>query len=59
MLVNIKCIVCDYHSGDCGKEIQGIGPDATVAKLSEQARQEGWAVSSAGHFCPEHRRRKA
>jgi hypothetical protein len=54
MFVRTMGIVCDV----CDEEIQGIGPEATTAYVTNRARQEGWAVSSAGHFCPDHRRRK-
>jgi hypothetical protein len=55
MFYKIMGITCDI----CDEETRAEGPDATMARVMELARQEGWAVSSAGHFCPEHRRRKA
>ncbi len=46
-------IVCDA----CDKETETQGREATMAQVTAQAREEGWAISSAGHFCPEHRKR--
>lgn len=46
-------IACDA----CGKETERQGREATMAQVTAQARSEGWAISSAGHFCPEHRSR--
>jgi hypothetical protein len=54
MLFKIMGIVCDM---DCGTETQCEGREATMAQVTAQARQEGWAISSAGHYCPQHRGR--
>lgn len=47
-------ITCD---AECGTETECQGRDATMAKVTAQARAGGWAISSAGHYCPEHRGR--
>jgi hypothetical protein len=49
-------IYCDADDCDL-EELVETGRDATIAKVIARARNEGWAISSAGHFCPEHRRR--
>lgn len=46
-------IACD----ECEDEITTQGREATMAHVTTEARREGWAISSAGHYCPEHRRR--
>lgn len=51
-------IICDGDAGTCGKETECQGHEATMAQVTAQARSEGWAISSAGHFCPEHRQRR-
>lgn len=51
-------IYCDSDVCDT-EELIEMGRDATTAKVIARARNEGWSVSSAGHFCPEHRQRKA
>ena len=48
--MGIQCDACDEQT-EC------IGRDATMAQVTSQARSEGWAISSAGHYCPEHRGR--
>lgn len=53
MFVKTLCVVCDQ----CEAEVQGIGPDATTGRVTALARAEGWACSSVGHHCPEHRQR--
>jgi hypothetical protein len=50
-------IGCDGDDGTCSVETECQGREATRAAVSAQARREGWAISSAGHFCPEHRQR--
>lgn len=59
MFVRTMNVVCDFGNGECGQEITGIGPEATTAWVTTEARSEGWSISSAGHFCPKHRQRKA
>lgn len=59
MIYKTMGIACDFGDVDCGEVTETQGQEATVAKVTEQARQEGWAISSAGHFCPTHRRRRA
>ena len=49
-------ITCD---AECDAETECVGREATMLKVMAQAREEGWSISSAGHFCPEHRQRKA
>lgn len=49
-------IVCDVDT--CGEETECQGREATMTQVTKQARDEGWAISSAGHFCPDHRGRK-
>jgi hypothetical protein len=46
-------ITCDA----CDAETECQGREATMAQVTAQARSEGWAISSAGHYCPEHRQR--
>lgn len=53
MFFKIMGIVCDA----CDEETSCEGRQATMAQVTSQARREGWAISSAGHFCPQHRRR--
>ncbi len=59
MFFKVMGIACDGESGTCNSEIQTEGTDAIMSKVMSQAREEGWAVSSAGHYCPQHRRRKS
>lgn len=47
-------IICD----SCDAEVECQGRDATIAQVRTQARAEGWSISSAGHFCPQHRQRQ-
>ena len=47
-------IACD---AECGAEVECQGREATMSTVTARAREEGWAISSAGHYCPEHRRR--
>jgi hypothetical protein len=49
-------ISCDVDT--CGEETSVTGRDATMANARRQARNEGWSVSDAGHFCPDHRQRR-
>jgi hypothetical protein len=56
MFFKIMGIVCD---ADCETETQCEGRQATMRAVMAQARSEGWAISSAGHYCPEHRGRAA
>lgn len=53
MFFKVAGIRCDA----CDEETSCEGRDATLAQVTSQARREGWAISSAGHFCPQHRRR--
>lgn len=57
MIYKTMGIVCDFGKTACGEATETQGQEATMAKVMEQARGEGWAISSAGHFCPKHRRR--
>lgn len=50
-------VECDHGPGNCGAQVERIGRGATIAQVTTQARSEGWSISSAGHFCPEHRQR--
>lgn len=50
-------VACDGAEGLCDETTETQGPEATMAKVMQQARKEGWSVSAAGHYCPEHRRR--
>lgn len=54
MFYKIMGLTCDV----CDEETRAEGQEATMAHVTAQARCEGWAISSAGHFCPEHRQRK-
>jgi hypothetical protein len=47
-------IACD----SCDAETECQGRDATMRQVVTQARDEGWSISSTGHFCPEHRQRQ-
>jgi hypothetical protein len=55
MFFKIMGIACDA----CNEETQAEGREATMSAVTTQARSEGWAISSAGHYCPEHRQRSA
>lgn len=55
MIYKTMGITCD---ADCGAETECQGREATISQVTKQAREEGWAISSAGHYCPKHRQRK-
>ena len=50
-------IYCDDDNCEADELVE-TGRDATTAKVIARARAEGWSISSAGHFCPQHRQRK-
>lgn len=50
-------IQCDVDPCDT-EEVELQGREATMGQVTNQARKEGWSISSAGHFCPQHRQRK-
>lgn len=54
MFVNVKLLTCDT----CPAELEGVGPDATVARMSKLARAKGWLVGRDGHLCPTCRDQK-
>jgi hypothetical protein len=60
MFAKIVSVRCDGDAGHCGSEIltDMFGAPGTKFAATELARADGWAISSAGHFCPIHRQRK-
>lgn len=53
-------VTCDFQDGGvCSEDVDMQGREATTNEVTAEARRRGWAISSAGHFCPEHRQRRA
>jgi hypothetical protein len=55
MFFRTLSVACDFDN--CHAETFQTGRDANTHTLTDTARGEGWAISSAGHYCPQHRSR--